>query len=178
MLQQQTKLVEMEQKLAEHERYEEQLKKEHERTELEVPSPHEKDHSTSDKDPNVAEKETKEAEKDAHITVPHSSSSFSASWGSGFSDQVHGKLDMEKVFGDLAKKQINEISEMGNHTDPSAHSSKTAVHEDNEAAALKKDFGTAECSDKVIVGDENNKTKGASGTEQDISVDDGKQQEQ
>ena len=174
VLQQQTKLVEMEQKLAEHERYEEQLKKEHEKTGLEEPSPHEKDNGTSDKDLKVAEKETQETEKDTHITVPHSSSSFNASWGSGFSDQVHGKLDMEKVFSDLAKKQMNEISEMGKHTDASAHSSKTAVHDDNEAAAPTKDCGTAECSDKAIVGDENTKTKGASGTELDISVDDRK----
>ena len=174
VLQQQTKLGEMEQKLAEHERHEEQLKKEQEKTEHEEPSPHEKDNSTSEKDPNIAEKETLGAEKDTHIAAPHSSGSFSASWGSGFSDYVHGKLDMEQVFSNLAKKQISEISEMGKHPDVIAQSSKTAVHEDNEAAAPKKDCSSAECSEKAIVGDENTETKCASGTELDISLDDRK----
>ena len=150
VLQQQSKLAEMEQKLAEHERHEEQLKKEHTKTEHEESAP-EKDTETPDKEP--------------HVTPPHSSSSFSASWGSDFSDHVHSKIDMEQVFSDLAKKQISEISEKSKHTDGNADSSKPASHGDNEANVTRKDSGTSGHSEKELVGDEITETKDVSGNE-------------
>ena len=154
VLQQQTKLAEMEHKLAEHERHEEQLKKgliEHEET-------------------SPAEKDTKAADKDPQATPPHSSSSFNASWGTGFSDHVYNKLDMEQVFSDLAKKQINEISEKGKHTDGTGDSFKPVVHGDNEGIVTKKDSGTSEHL-KELVGDERTEEKGALANRMANSVD-------
>ena len=113
MLQQQSKLSEMEQKLkdkAEHEDHDEH---------------HKKDHSQEDHDGLLPSKKDKElAERDLHSAPPQSPSSFNASWGSGFSDHAHGKLDMEQVFSDLAKKQISEISDKDKHTEGNVDDSK------------------------------------------------------
>lgn len=143
VLQQQTKLAEMEQKLkekGEHESHEEH---------------HEKAHAKDDHKDLPSSKMDKEvAEKDLNSTSTQSSSSFSASWGSGFSDHSHGKLDMEQVFGDLAKKQISEISEKGKHTDGNVHGSKLAGHSDPDAP---------EYSEKDLVGDQSIVARGESG---------------
>lgn len=148
MLQQQTKLAEMEQKLKD--------KKEHERHEQH----HEKAQPKEDQmDPRPVKVDKEVAEKDHTSAVPQSSSSFSTSWGSGFSDNSHGKLDMEQVFGDLAKKQLNEISEKGKHTDGIAHGSKLAGHSNLDAPKQ---------SEKELVGDESITAKGESGERKEV----------
>lgn len=172
VLQQQTKLAEMEQKLAEHERHEEQLINEHTKTEGEKPSPIEEDKDSAEKElhspgkgPEIGGKDPHSSELDPQVTPPHSSSPFSASWGVGFSDHSHGKVDMAQVFSDLTKKQINEISETSKHTVGTPHSSKPLVHGGDESSMPKIDCDTTEHSEKEKVGDELSETKGASGVE-------------
>jgi len=143
VLQQQTKLAEMEQKLKD--------KEEHESHEQH----HEKAQPKEDQmDPRPTTVNKEVAEKDLNSVLPQSSSTFSTSWGSGFSDHSHGKLDMEQVFGDLTKKQLNEISEKGKHTDGNVHGSKLAGHSDPDAPKH---------SEKELVGDQSMIAKGESG---------------
>ena len=129
ILQQQSKLTEMEQKLKD--------KEDHEPHDQH----HNKEHIKDDHEGKLPSKQDKEVtEKDLHSPLPQTSGNFSASWGSGFSDQVHGKLNMDQIFSDLAKKQISGISEKGKHaegnvdgskptgnleSDPAEHSAKT-----------------------------------------------------
>ena len=148
MLQQQTKLAEMEQKLAEHERHEETVKKELTKTEREELAP--------------AEKGTEAADNEPQATTPQSSSSFSASWSTGFSDHTHNKLDIEQVFNDLAKKQISEISEKGKHADGVSDSSKPDVETESDNDVSKKDSDTSEHSEKEIVGNKKTEVKSVS----------------
>lgn len=148
MLQQQTKLAEMEQKLAEHERHEENLKKELTKTEREELAP--------------AEKGTEAADNEPQATAPQSSSGFSASWSTGFSDHTHSKLDIEQVFNDLAKKQISEISEKGKHADGVSDSSKPDVETESDIDVSKRDSDTSELSEKEIVGDKKTEVKSVS----------------
>ena len=148
MLQQQTKLAEMEQKLAEHERHEENLKKGLTKTELEELAP--------------AEKGTEAADNEPQATTPQSSSGFSASWSTGFSDHTHSKLDIEQVFNDLAKKQISEISEKGKHADGVSDSSKPDVETESDIDVSKQDSDTSELSEKEIVGDKKTEVKSVS----------------
>ena len=132
VLQQQTKLAEMEQKLKEHESHEEHNDNVHIKEDQKDPS----------------KKDTGAAEKDPNSASPQSSSGFSTSWGSGFSEHTHGKLDMEQVFSDLAKKQISEISEKGKHaTKPTDH----------------LEPGAPEHSGKEVVGDQSTEIKEESG---------------
>ena len=144
VLQQQTKLAEMEQKLKdieEHDSHEQHLEK---------AQPKE---DQMDSLPSKMDKEV--AEKDLNSALPQSSSSFSTSWGSGFSDHSHGKLDMEKVVGDLTKKQLNEISDKGKHTD----GSKLGGHLEPDAPKH---------SEKELVGDQSIITKGESGERKEV----------
>jgi len=143
VLQQQTKLAEMEQKLKDKEEHESH-EQHHERAQ-----PKE---DQMDPRPTTVNKEV--AEKDLNSVLPQSSSTFSTSWDSGFSDHSHGKLDMEQVFGDLTKKQLNEISEKGKHTDGNVHGSKLAGHSDPDAPKH---------SEKELVGDQSMIAKGESG---------------
>lgn len=148
MLQQQSKLAEMEQKLKEHESHEEHLEKDHTKED------HNEEHSESHKDPVSSEKDKETTEKDLNSVLPQSSSSSSASWGSGFSDQNRGKLDMEQVFSDLAKKQIFEISEKGKHVHGDINDTKAAGH---------LEPGAPEHSEKELVGDKSTEVKEESG---------------
>ena len=148
VLQQQTKLAEMEQKLKD--------KEEHERPEQH----HEKAQPKEDQiDPRPFKVDKEVAEKDLTSAVPQSTSSFSTSWSSGISDNSHGKLDMEQVFGDLAKKQLNEISEKDKHTDGTDHGSKLAGHSDLDAEKH---------SEKELVEDESITAKGESGEKKEV----------
>jgi len=117
VLQQQTKLAEMEQKLKEKE---EHNFHEHQHENAQ-PNEDQRDHLPSKLDKEIAK-------NDNNSALPQSSSSFNASWGGGVSDHSHGKLDMEQVFGDLTKKQLNEISEKGKHTDGNVQGPKPVGH--------------------------------------------------
>ena len=158
MLQQQTKLAEMEQKLAEHERHEENLKKELTKTDHEELAPTERDPESTD--------------NEAQATTPQSSSSFSASRSTGFSDHTHNKLDIEQVFNDLAKKQISEISEKGKLADGASDRSKPDVETESDNDVSKKDSDTSEHSEKEIVGDKKTEVKSVSTDELTKGVDD------
>ena len=148
MLQQQTKLAEMEQKLKD--------KEEHDRHEQHDEKAQPKEDQM---DPRPFKVDREVAEKDLTSVVPQSSSSFSTSWGSGFSDNSHGKLGIEQVFGDLAKKQLNEISEKGKHTDGIVQGSKLAGH---------SDLDMPKQSEKELVGDESITAEGESGERKEV----------
>ena len=152
VLQQQSKLAEMEQKLSEHDRVEEKLKKEHEKEDHGKPSSEERDKGGSQNGPEEPEKDRDILEKTLHTDKegPHSASSpisrFNASWGLDFSDGAHGKLDMEQVFGDLAKKQISEISDMS--TADRADSLKPTVCENSQSDVLERGSDVTKLSDE------------------------------
>lgn len=166
VLQQQSKLAEMEQKLSEHDRVEEKLKKEHEKEDHGKPSSEERDKGGSQNGPEEPEKDCDIAEKTLHTDKegPHSASSpisrFNASWGLDFSDGAHGKLDMEQVFGDLAKKQISEISDMS--TADRADSLKPTVCENSQSDVLERGSDVTKLSDEGKTEDTTSPVTGSS----------------
>jgi len=144
VLQQRTKLEEMEQKLAEHERTEDKLKMGHEKKDHDESSSEEKNTEVAANVPRSLEKGHDDVEKDPQTdekgpqpAPPVSSSSFSASWGLSFVDGKNGKFTMEQVFSDLAKKQISEISDVGK--DGKSESHKEQISEEGMDIVPKKE---------------------------------------
>lgn len=158
ILQQQSKLTEMEKKLKDredHEIHDDEHDKEHVQEDLEGVSPC---------------KQSKEVtEKDLHSPSPQNSTGFSSSWSSGLSHQVNSKLDMDQIFNDLAKKQISEISEKGKHEEGEVVGSKPTgnIDSDIQEPSVKK---SSNDRDSVRNGEEVSSVNSPTVTEQDTAT--------
>lgn len=152
ILQQQSKLTEMEQKLKDrgdhdsHDSHDKEHYKEHIQEDLEGIS--------------LSKQDREVVEKDLHSPSSQNSTGFSSSWSSGLSTQVNGKLDMDQLFNDLAKTQISKISEKGKHdegdvvgskpirdidSDPQEHSVKKSIN-DRDSARNGEDMSSVDSS--------------------------------